>query len=710
MKKSNVTINDVLETINLPLGEDQVYNLLFDVTRYYDKKFVSSLKITQENGKKFNRYERENLRKYYYHGEVWNKENISPEYKFRYKKSTKDKKRILNYFDRLIDKYDQEKIVNSLRERYLSIYTLNEEKKNCQKWLDFYYKKNKKYEMSSLIINFNDQIFKENGENLSFFYNYIDELYDKLQNYHHLVVVFDGKITKKNAENHDLTWELIWKIAIYLENFKSFSAKFPAFKKTKEIKSFTDFIFSKKNDCNVSNFDAIKEEINRFYQDIHYGFQFQDCLVSNDEDKKILVFQKIELDEEKIPCPSCLEFIESSNSYPVFFLKSWECKNVNCPERSKSGRGKRFDEYGSFRYFKMIEDNENDKISSQLYKEWRRDIFDKNFDWFEMILSYYTWSGETIGVINLDNLTEKIKGRHIKKIHPEICRETTVKDLTALPIYNLFSIISKNWVSYRNEEIVLKNKIEIVNTDSTFYLNKLKSNQIGAAITSPPYYNAREYSQWKNMLHYLVDMMKNAESVFNSLSEDNFYLYNIGDIVSQDNIYVNSHMSNRRQMLGFYSCLIFDIVGFKLVGNIIWDKKEVQSKRNSTINFYPGYVKPINCYEHIFIFNKNLDSKPIDNSDYSYIFVQNPVIKINNKGENKIKHTAPYPMNLVTLIEPFVKEKTKYILDPFLGSGTTSMWCRLNGFKSIGIEKNKEYFLLAKKNIGKTMQDNKIKD
>ena len=133
-------------------------------------------------------------------------------------------------------------------------------------------------------------------------------------------------------------------------------------------------------------------------------------------------------------------------------------------------------------------------------------------------------------------------------------------------------------------------------------MKKIAQNQIGAAITSPPYYNAREYSQWGNLILYLIDMMINSYSVYCSLADNSYYLYNIGDIVSEDNIYVNSNMSKHRIQLGFLSCLFFEMVGFKLDGNIIWDKGEVQSKSNSTINLYSGYVKPVNCYEHMFVF------------------------------------------------------------------------------------------------------------
>ena len=111
--------------------------------------------------------------------------------------------------------------------------------------------------------------------------------------------------------------------------------------------------------------------------------------------------------------------------------------------------------------------------------------------------------------------------------------------------------------------------------------------------------------------------------------------------------------------------MIFEIVGYKLKENIIWDKGEVQSKRNSTINLFSGYVKTINCYEHILVFSKSNMGK-----NNRKIEKFSPVIKINSKGENKYKHTAPYPTELVELVKPYLISG-KYLLDPFLGSGTT---------------------------------------
>ena len=187
------------------------------------------------------------------------------------------------------------------------------------------------------------------------------------------------------------------------------------------------------------------------------------------------------------------------------------------------------------------------------------------------------------------------------------------------------------------------------------------------------------------------------------MKKNGYYLYNIGDIVSADNIFVASHVSNKRLQLGFLSAMIFEISGFNLVGNIIWNKGEVQSKRNSTMNHFSGYVKCINCYEHVLVFKKGIELKSI-----SCVKEITPVIKINSKGENTANHSAPYPIELVDLAKQFA-DKDKYILDPYLGSGTTLKWCVLNDYKGIGFEINKDYYKLAVDNVAKCKEEKNVR-
>lgn len=681
----NSMLNIIKKNLTPDIKDDILLSILFEMSRYFDFKLKDFYKESQKSHrKKFSTVERKLLRHYFYYGGESILKDIGLESFNRMVYNESDIKIILTNTIERLNKYDSEKIYRTIEKRYSELNELFCDTKNYQKWLKWHDNKRTKENKCDLFVFKIDQKFFDVNYKKSI-YSELQKAFLSLNNYRYLTIIVDGNIF---CNGLDITWKLIYKLSIYLENLSSYIKPFFPFKKENRIDDLKNFLISK-------NIDSKKSEIiaSNFYSSICTGFKFEDLLISEDYSKKILTFKKIVLDNSFVPCPSCLDTIESGNSFPEMFLRSWECKNPNCPSRSKSGRGKRFDEFGVYKYFKTI-NNEHDIISEQIYSKCRRDIFPKDTNIVELIVKLYSWTNE---IVYTSNIT--FDNQYDRKIISAVGISVNNGDFVLfdsfenLPIFKTLKMIF-NEFNNKTSDVKLEKKIELFNDNSTIGIKNLFPNQIGCAITSPPYYNAREYSQWQNMLLYLVDMMDNANSVFNSMCSKGTYLYNIGDIVSADNIYVESNMSKRRQMLGFYSMMIFEIVGFHVSTNIIWDKGEVQSKRNSTINMYPFYVKCINCYEHIIVFTKNKVNINPDN----FIIRINPVIKINSKGENKFGHTAPYPIELVDTIKKFVIDG-KYVLDPFLGSGTTLIWCKLNSVNGVGFEMNTEYFTLANNRI-----------
>lgn len=681
-------IEQIKSLLQTNINNDVLIHILFDINKYFDQVLTKVFRQEQKKENKiFNSIERKLLRNYYYYGNldetILNIAKDFPTIKY----SDEDICKVLSASLDRIKKYEKEKILNSIEQKNLNLNKYNKSSISHRKeWLEYYDKKREQiFDYSMFILRITNSDFQEHNSNEQYIYDIIKNTYIKLENYRYLALVFDNSIKDKNGD--DITWKLIYKICIYAENFVQYDKDYFACKKKKRIDELNSFIQEK---FNVSDINIASD----FYKNISTGYKFEDCLISDNQEKIILTLKKIQLDETPIPCPSCMTTIQSGNSYPEMFLRSFECKNSHCQDRSKSGRGKRFDEYGTYRNFKLEENNNENVISNDLYSLWRRDIFNNDNDEIEMLIKFYTWNNEKILIYNLD-IPEQLYSRNIIKYKNQfenLEHTEYINNYNSLPIYKLFSSLHKLIKKVAGVE-GLNKKIEIFNLDSSIGINNLKVEQIGAVITSPPYYNAREYSQWGNLLLYLIDMMINCSAIYHSICKNSYYLYNIGDIVNQDNVYVNSHMSNRRLPLGFLSCMIFEIAGFNLVENIIWDKGEVQSKRNSTINLFAGYVKCINCYEHVLVFKKGEIG-----INHKKIVQISPVIKINSKGENKYKHTAPYPIELVSLIKYYAR-KDKYILDPYLGSGTTLIWCKKNNYKGVGYELNNEYFELAKNNL-----------
>jgi DNA modification methylase len=138
----------------------------------------------------------------------------------------------------------------------------------------------------------------------------------------------------------------------------------------------------------------------------------------------------------------------------------------------------------------------------------------------------------------------------------------------------------------------------------------MKPESIHLMVTSPPYYNARQYSQWSNLNDYLEDMRLIIRESYRILDNHRVFVFNVGDIFDNDNISTTSTWGKRRIPLGAYFTKIFEEEGFTFVDDFIWDKGEVQSERHKNGNKpYPFYQYPMNCYEHILIFHKHRDDK-----------------------------------------------------------------------------------------------------
>ena len=311
----------------------------------------------------------------------------------------------------------------------------------------------------------------------------------------------------------------------------------------------------------------------------------------------------------------------------------------------------------------------------------------------------------------------------------------------------------------------------LIKGDSAKVLKKVSDNSIHLAVTSPPYFNAREYSQWETLDSYLQDMKVIFKEVFRVLDNHRVFVLNVGDVQCKLG---TQPWTLRRVPLGALFTTICQEMGFEFVDDYIWDKGEPQSYRHMNgVTKYPFYHYPINSYEHILIFHKHILDKTrlpcpvcgsdhIQNNSQSEINVQS--WECNNKNctqrsegnrgkrysarsvmmqkgqikENKIEeklkkkwrkdivpfapvikmvgnknimgHTAPFPEDIPEMAIKLYSYKGDTILDPFAGSFTTSLVAMKNNRHSIGIDINKDFIDVGKKRLNNFNKQKRLND
>lgn len=200
--------------------------------------------------------------------------------------------------------------------------------------------------------------------------------------------------------------------------------------------------------------------------------------------------------------------------------------------------------------------------------------------------------------------------RRIDYIHKFTKKNKIIREFSS--VYTSFvKELYQNQYNYSDKDLMKfinndNEKIKAIWGDIYNVLRSMDSESIHLMVTSPPYYNAREYSTWNNLDIYLDDMRKIIREAYRVLDNHRVFVFNVGDIFDNDNLITKSVWGKRRIPLGAYFIKIFEEEGFTFVDDFIWDKGEVQSERHKNGNKpFPFYQYPMNCYEHILIFHKH---------------------------------------------------------------------------------------------------------
>lgn len=300
-----------------------------------------------------------------------------------------------------------------------------------------------------------------------------------------------------------------------------------------------------------------------------------------------------------------------------------------------------------------------------------------------------------------------------------------------------------------------KTKVNIIWGNCIEALRKMKSESVQLMVTSPPYYNARDYSTWPTLKAYLDEMRVILQEAYRVLDNHRVFVWNVSDVVDNDNMEHIKCWGERKIPLAAYFITMFEECGFRYIDDIIWDKGEVQSSRNKN-KPYPFFQYPINCYEHILVFHKHRLEKDtrypcsdcgslnVKSNSYTYkglrsweccnpgcdrsesnrgkrfslktIVTQDssreesrvdeefakmfrrdicrlpPVIKINSKKENKLGHTAPFPSAIPEMAIRFFSYKGDVVLDMFGGSFTSPIAAKKLDRIGVGVELRKDLF------------------
>ena len=269
------------------------------------------------------------------------------------------------------------------------------------------------------------------------------------------------------------------------------------------------------------------------------------------------------------------------------------------------------------------------------------------------------------------------------------------------------------------KEIVLI-RADIILGDCLDVLKKIEDNSIDLIVTSPPYSDQRgsTYGGIKPE-KYVGWFAPIAAQLLRTLKPTGTFILNIKEKVSdgERHTYVLELIMEMRKQ------------GWLWTEEFIWHKKNcfpgkwpnrfrdswerlLQFNKQKNFNMYQDEVRvPMGDWTKTRLKNLSETDKRRDNSKVGSGFGKNVsnwvgrdlayptnVLHMATESSNK-KHSAAFPKELPSWFIKLFTKPGDVVLDPFLGSGTTSVVAKGLGRNSIGIEILKEYYDIAKTNI-----------
>jgi DNA modification methylase len=249
---------------------------------------------------------------------------------------------------------------------------------------------------------------------------------------------------------------------------------------------------------------------------------------------------------------------------------------------------------------------------------------------------------------------------------------------------------------------------QILLGDCSEVLKTLGSESVHLTCTSPPYYNAREYSTWATYEDYLSFLKNVFCEVLRVTQPGRMCAVNLSPVIEARES--RSHES-KRLAIPFHFFSLMEEMGWKYIDDIVWLKPE-GAAINRNGGFYqhrkPVAYKPNIVTETIFIFQKpapflidkivrSYEGDVLEQSLVKEVYERSNVWKIN--PETASKHLAPYPKELSDKIVKYYSYVGDVVLDPFMGSGTTAISCIDLKRQYLGIEVHQEYIDMAQNRI-----------
>lgn len=292
-----------------------------------------------------------------------------------------------------------------------------------------------------------------------------------------------------------------------------------------------------------------------------------------------------------------------------------------------------------------------------------------------------------------------------------------LKKLITHPNEMIQSVLQKEFFSKKSLSVSREKHAEspnfmknvVVYGDVREILKYVPDESVHLTFTSPPYYNARDYSIYQSYSEYLEFLVEVFKEVHRITKEGRFFLLNTSPIIIPR---ISRQHSSKRYPIPFDIHPYLIQMGWDFIDDIVWVKPEA-SVKNRNAGFLqhrkPLGYKPNPLTEYVMVYRKKTDklldwnirqydwetvkqSKVLEEYETSNVWEIDPVF-------DKV-HSAVFPLELCSRVIKFYSYIGDLVFDPFAGSGTLGKAAANSDRHFFLTEKKYEYIELVRREIG----------
>ena len=238
----------------------------------------------------------------------------------------------------------------------------------------------------------------------------------------------------------------------------------------------------------------------------------------------------------------------------------------------------------------------------------------------------------------------------------------------------------------------------IIHADVQDVLKVIPDESIHLTFTSPPYYNARDYTIYQSYEAYLDFLTAIFKETHRITKEGRFFVLNTSPVIVPR---ISRAHSSKRYAIPYDMHPRLSDIGWEFIDDIVWTKPDYAAKNRNGGFFQhrkPLGYKANSVTESVMVYRKKTDKlidwniRQYDDETVEASKVMGEYEKTNlwhiNPTTDKV-HPAVFPPELAARVVQFYSFKGDLVFDPFGGSGTV-------GYVALTHER---YFLLCEKEI-----------